>query len=117
MLVLLFQALIAPKEMTAIGQSTFDKVFQYRISSFNTVQTPVNEATSLLDLYEIRNMRPSRTLTPINGKRKNLSSLLYVQTSLGQGEKGAAISGHKLMLSKASRFCAMEHFLNRVLIR
>ena len=96
MLVLLFQALIAPKEMTAIGQTTFDKVFQYKIPSFNTDQTPVNEATSLLDLYEIRNMGPSRTLMRIIGKRKNLSSLLYVQTSPCQGEKGAAISATQI---------------------
>ncbi len=54
--------------------------------------TPVNDATSLLDPYEIRNMGPSRTLILINGKRKNLSSLLYVQTSPGRGETGADIS-------------------------
>ena len=39
---------------------------QYKIPSFNTVQTPVNDATSLLDPYEIRNMGPSRTLVLIN---------------------------------------------------
>lgn len=65
---------------------------QYRIPSFSTVQTPVNDATSLLDLYEIRNMGPSRTLILINGKRKNMSSLLYTQTSPGRGETGADIS-------------------------
>ncbi len=71
---------------------TFDKAPQYRIPSFNTVQTPVNDATSLLDPYEIRNMGPSRTLILINGKRKNMSSLLYTQTSPGRGETGADIS-------------------------
>ncbi|NJB69747.1 iron complex outermembrane receptor protein [Saonia flava] len=80
------------KELTATGQTTFDKALQYRIPSFNTVQTPVNDATSLLDPYEIRNMGPSRTLILINGKRKNLSALLYTQTSPGRGETGADIS-------------------------
>jgi len=56
------------------------------------VQTPVNDATSLLDPYEIRNMGPSRTLILINGKRKNLSALLYTQTSPGRGETGSDIS-------------------------
>ena len=56
------------------------------------MQTPVNDATSLLDPYEIRNMGPSRTLILVNGKRKNLSSLLYVQTSPGRGETGSDIS-------------------------
>ncbi|NNK28794.1 MAG: TonB-dependent receptor, partial [Flavobacteriaceae bacterium] len=80
------------KELQSTGQVTFDKALQYRIPSFNTVQTPVNDATSLLDPYEIRNMGPSRTLILINGKRKNLSALLYTQTSPGRGETGADIS-------------------------
>jgi iron complex outermembrane receptor protein len=83
---------LSSKELTSTGQATFDKALQYKIPSFNTVQTPVNDATSLLDPYEIRNMGPSRTLILINGKRKNLSSLLYVQTSPGRGETGADIS-------------------------
>lgn len=83
---------IGTSEITSTGQTTFDKALQYRVPSFNTVQTPVNDATSLLDPYEIRNMGPSRTLILINGKRKNLSSLLYVQTSPGRGETGADLS-------------------------
>ncbi len=81
------------KDLLSTGQATFDKALQYRVPSFNTVQTPVNDATSLLDPYEIRNMGPSRTLVLINGKRKNLSALLYTQTSPGRGETGADISG------------------------
>ncbi len=80
------------KDLLATGQTSFDKALQYRVPSFNTVQTPVNDATSLLDPYEIRNMGPSRTLILINGKRKNMSSLLYTQTSPGRGETGADIS-------------------------
>ncbi len=83
---------VGVKELQSTGQVTFDKALQYRIPSFNTVQTPVNDATSLLDPYEIRNMGPSRTLILINGKRKNLSALLYTQTSPGRGETGADIS-------------------------
>lgn len=83
---------LSSKDLTSTGQATFDKALQYRIPSFNTVNTPVNDATSLLDPYEIRNMGPSRTLILINGKRKNLSSLVYVQTSPGRGETGADIS-------------------------
>lgn len=83
---------LSAKDLTSTGQVSFDKALQYKIPSFNVVQTPVNDATSLLDPYEIRNMGPSRTLILINGKRKNLSSLLYVQTSPGRGETGADIS-------------------------
>jgi iron complex outermembrane receptor protein len=83
---------VGVKELTSTGQLTFDKALQFRIPSFNTVQTPVNDATSLLDPYEIRNMGPSRTLVLINGKRKNVSALLYTQDSPGRGETGTDIS-------------------------
>ena len=84
--------ILSSNDLKSTGQTTFDKALQYRVPSFNTVQTPVNDATSLLDPYEIRNMGPSRTLILINGKRKNLSALLYTQTSPGRGETGADIS-------------------------
>lgn len=84
--------ILGAKDLVATGQTTFDKALTYRVPSFNSVQTPVNDATSLLDPYEIRNMGPSRTLILINGKRKNMSSLLYTQTSPGRGETGADIS-------------------------
>ncbi|MEZ4888696.1 MAG: TonB-dependent receptor [Chitinophagales bacterium] len=83
---------VGAKELAMTGQNSFDKALTYRIPSFNSVNTPVNDATSLLDPYEIRNMGPSRTLILINGKRKNTSALLYTQTSPGRGETGADIS-------------------------
>ncbi len=81
------------KDLSTTGQFTFDKALQYRVPSFNTVNTPVNDASTLLDPYEIRNLGPSRLLVLINGKRKNLSSLLYVQFAPGRGETGADLSG------------------------
>lgn len=84
--------ILSNREISSTGQFTFDKALQYRVPAFNTVQTPVNDATSLLDPYELRNMGPSRTLILINGKRKNASALIYVQTSPGRGEGGADIS-------------------------
>lgn len=84
--------IISAADLKGTGQATFDKSLQYRVPSFNTVNTPVNDATTLLDPWEIRNMGPSRTLILINGKRKNLSSLLYVQFSPGRGETGVDLS-------------------------
>ena len=83
---------IDSRTLKTTGQLSFDKALQYRVPSFNTVNTPVNDATTLLDPYEIRNLGPSRTLVLINGKRKNLSSLLYVQFSPGRGETGSDLS-------------------------
>jgi iron complex outermembrane receptor protein len=85
--------ILSTKELNKTGQVSLDKSLQFRVPSFNTVQTPVNDATSLLDPYEIRNMGPSRVLILINGKRKNFSSLIYTQTSPGRGESGADIAG------------------------
>ncbi len=84
--------ILSSADLKSTGQNSFDKALQYRVPSFNTVQTPVNDANSLLDPYEIRNMGPSRTLVLINGKRKNVSSLIYIQTSPGRGEGGADIA-------------------------
>jgi len=83
---------VSAKDLVMTGQNSFDKALTYKIPSFNSVNTPVNDATALLDPYEIRNMGPSRTLILINGKRKNTSALLYTQTSPGRGETGADIS-------------------------
>jgi iron complex outermembrane recepter protein len=83
---------ITVSDLRTTGQVSFDKALQYRVPSFNTVNTPVNDATSLFDPYEIRNLGPSRTLILINGKRKNLTSLVYTQTSPGRGETGADLS-------------------------
>jgi iron complex outermembrane receptor protein len=85
--------IIGARDLTKTGQNTLDKSLQFRVPSFDTVQTPVNDATSLLDPYEIRNMGPSRVLILVNGKRKNSSALIYTQTSPGRGESGADISG------------------------
>ncbi|MBC7774082.1 MAG: TonB-dependent receptor, partial [Phycisphaerae bacterium] len=83
---------ISVKDLQLTGQNSFDKALQYRVPSFNSVNTPVNDATTLLDPYEIRNMGPSRTLVLINGKRKNPSALLYVQFSPGRGETGVDLN-------------------------
>jgi len=84
--------ILPSKELGKTGQNSLDKALGFRVPSFNTVQTPVNDATSLLDPYEIRNMGPSRSLILINGKRKNSSALVYTQTSPGRGESGSDIS-------------------------
>jgi len=84
--------IISANDIKSTGQTSFDKALEFKVPSFNTVNTPVNDATSLLDPYEIRNMGPSRTLILINGKRKNSSSLTYIQQSPGRGESGPDIS-------------------------
>lgn len=80
------------QEVASTGQNSFDKMLQYRVPSFSVSQTPVNDATALLDPWEIRNMGVSRTLILVNGKRKNMSGLVYTQTSPSRGETAVDIS-------------------------
>jgi iron complex outermembrane receptor protein len=79
-------------DLISTGQLSLDRALQYRAPSFNTVNMPVHDATSLSDPYEIRNMGPCRTLILINGKRKNPGSLVYIQTSPGRGETETDLS-------------------------
>lgn len=74
------------------GHSTVGQALQYRIPSFNSTSAAVQDATSLLDPFEIRNLGSSRTLILINGKRKNQSSLIFTQNTIGKGETGADLS-------------------------
>lgn len=83
---------LSAQELAVTGQSTFDKMLQHKVPSFSVSQTPVNDATALLDPWEIRNMGVSRTLILINGKRKNSSALVYTQTSPSRGETAVDIS-------------------------
>lgn len=41
--------IISTGNLVSTGQVSFDKALQYRVPSFNTVNTPVNDATSLFD--------------------------------------------------------------------
>lgn len=79
-------------QLRSTGQLSLDKQLQFVVPSFNTVNIPVSDATTLLDPYEIRNLGPTRTLILINGKRKNYSSLVYLSSRNGRGETGADLS-------------------------
>lgn len=83
---------ISSAELKTTGEISLDLQLQLRAPSFNTVNKPVADATSLFDPYEIRNMGSSRTLVMINGKRKNLSSLLFLQPTIGRGETGTDLT-------------------------
>jgi len=94
-------------DLKTTGQVSFDKALQYRVPSFNTVNTPVNDATSLFDPYELRNLGPSRTLILINGKRKNLTSLVYTQSGLAVEKPVQTFQPFPPMPLRALKYFAM----------
>lgn len=70
------------------GQKSVDQMINYKVPSYNSSNQTISDATAHFDPSELRNLGPSRTLVLINGKRKNQSSLVYVNDTPGKGEVG-----------------------------
>jgi len=75
-------------ELMKSGQNSVDQMINYRVPSYNSSNQTVSDATAHFDPSELRNLGPSRTLVLVNGKRKNQSSLVYVNDTPGKGEVG-----------------------------
>lgn len=79
---------ISVRDLKATGQLTFDKMLNYTVPAFNSAQQTISDATAHFDPFDLRGLGPSRTLILINGKRKNPSSLVYINDVPGKGEVG-----------------------------
>jgi len=79
---------INAKDLQSSGQSSIDQMINYKVPSYNSTNQTISDATAHFDPSELRNMGPSRTLVLVNGKRKNQSSLVYVNDTPGKGEVG-----------------------------
>ncbi len=79
---------ISVKELVQTGQTSIDQMLNYKVPSYNASSQTVSDATAHFDPADLRGMGPSRTLVLINGKRKNYSSLLYINDTPGKGEVG-----------------------------
>ncbi len=75
-------------ELIRTGKTQFDKMLSYSVPSYNSTQQTISDATAHFDPGELRGLGPSRTLVLINGKRKNASSLVYINDTPGKGEVG-----------------------------
>lgn len=74
--------------LVSTGQLTFDKMLTYAVPAFNSTQQVISDATAHFDPADLRGLGPSRTLVLVNGKRKNPSSLVYINDTPGKGEVG-----------------------------
>ena len=79
---------ITIEELKFTGQTTVDQMLNYTVPSYNSTQQAISDATAHFDPADLRNLGPSRTLVLINGKRKNPSSLVYINDTPGKGEVG-----------------------------
>lgn len=76
------------EELIETGQTTLAQALVYSLPAFNSTQQSVSDATAHFDPTDIRGLGPSRTLVLINGKRKNASTLVYINDTAGKGEVG-----------------------------
>ncbi len=76
------------EELESTGQFTLDQMMTFKVPSYNATQQTVSDATALFNPADLRGLGPSRTLILINGKRKNASSLVYINDTPGKGEVG-----------------------------
>ncbi len=79
---------VSVADLINTGQPTIDKMLTYKIPSFNSSNQTVSDATAHFDPADLRGLGPSRTLVLVNGKRKNLSALVYINDTPGKGEVG-----------------------------
>jgi len=79
---------IRAQDLMNSGQMQFDKQLMYKVPAFNSTQQTISDATAHFDPADLRGLGPSRTLVLVNGKRKNPSSLLYLNDTPGKGEVG-----------------------------
>ncbi|MBK8919904.1 MAG: TonB-dependent receptor [Saprospirales bacterium] len=75
-------------ELLSTGQTSFDKQLTYTVPAFNSSNQTISDATAHFDPFDLRGLGPSRTLILVNGKRKNPSSLVYINDTPGKGEVG-----------------------------
>ena len=79
---------IGVAELKSTGQPTVDKMLTYKVPSFNSTTQAISDGTAHFDPADLRGLGPSRTLVLVNGKRKNLSALVYINDTPGKGEVG-----------------------------
>lgn len=79
---------IGVNELKNTGQPTVDKMLTFKVPSFNATTQAISDGTAHFDPADLRGLGPSRTLVLVNGKRKNLSSLVYINDTPGKGEVG-----------------------------
>ena len=99
-------------DIKASGQFTLEQMLNSSTQSFNASQQTVSDATAHFNPAELRSLGPSRTLVLINGKRKNLSSLVYINDTPGKGDVGVDWGSIPSNAVKRVSFCVMGHLLN-----
>lgn len=70
------------------GQTEVGRMLQRLVPSFNFSSSSVSDGTDALRPATLRGLGPDQTLVLVNGKRRHLSALIHVNTSVGRGTAG-----------------------------
>ena len=76
------------RDLKSTGQVSVEAMMTYKLPSYNSQQQTISDATAHFDPADLRGLGPSRTLVLVNGKRKNASTLVYINDTPGKGEVG-----------------------------
>lgn len=79
---------ISSTDLISTSQLTVDQMLNFKVPAYNATQQTISDATAHFNPADLRGLGPSRTLVLINGKRKNASSLVYINDTPGKGEVG-----------------------------
>ncbi len=79
---------ISTAELKQTGKGVLDQQLMAKVPSYNSTEQPVSDAAAHFSPAGLRGLFPSRTLVLVNGKRKNLSALVYSYVTPGRGEVG-----------------------------
>jgi len=79
---------IQTSELKQTGKGVLDQQLMAKVPSYNSTEQPVSDAAAHFSPAGLRGLFPSRTLVLVNGKRKNLSALVYSYVTPGRGEVG-----------------------------
>ncbi len=76
------------ESLALTGQTEVGRMLQRLVPSFNFSSSTVSDGTDALRPATLRGLGPDQTLVLVNGKRRHLSALVHVNTSVGRGTAG-----------------------------
>lgn len=80
--------IISEKDIKQSGKTELSQVLHYLIPSFHSTHQTISDGTDHVDPVTLRGLGTDQILVLVNGKRKNSSSLLNVNGTIGRGSVG-----------------------------
>lgn len=92
---------ISGESLAAMGSTDTDKALSVLVPSFNFPQPSLTDATDIIRPATLRGLGPDQMLVLVNGKRRHVSALLNINSSVGRG--AAAVDMSTLPIASIDR--------------